>query len=94
MFRLFITYILPLVAPFLMYLAWNAYVRYKAKKAGEEAPSLEKGPIFWSLVAGFFLLIISLTTLALMGSHKADRGKYVPPRFEDGRIIPPNFDGK
>lgn len=94
MFRLFITYILPLVAPFAMYMAWNAYVRYKAKKAGDEVPSLEKAHIFWSIVAGFVLLVISLTTLALTGSHKADGGKYVPPRFEDGKMIPPNFEGK
>ena len=91
MFRIFITYLLPLLAPFLLYLAWNAYVRHKAKKAGDEPPSLEKGPIFWSLIAGLVLMMGSLITLALIGGDPAGGGSYVPPRFEDGKIVPPNF---
>lgn len=91
MFRTFLTYLLPLLAPFLMYLAWNAYVRYKAKKAGEEAPSLQKGPIFWSLIAGMILMMASLSTLALMGGDEAGGVPYSPPRLEGGKIIPPNF---
>lgn len=91
MFRIFITYLLPLLAPFLMYLAWNAYVRHKAKKSGEDAPSLEKGPIFWSLIAGCLLLIVSLITLAIVGGEEAGSGQYHPPRIEDGKIVPPSF---
>ena len=90
MFRIFITYLLPLLAPFLMYLAWNAFVRYKAKKNGGDAPSLEKGPIFWSIFAGLVLLIASLVTVAFMGGEKAG-SEYVPPRFEDGKLVPPSF---
>ena len=75
-----------------MYLAWNAYVRYKAKKVGGELPSLEKGPIFWSLIAGMLLLIASLVTLAIVTGEDADGGQYIPPRLEDGKIIPPRFE--
>ncbi len=91
MFRIFITYLLPLLAPFLMYMAWNAYVRYKAKQAGDEPPSLEKGPIFWCLIAGMVLMIASLITIAITGSDAAGGAPYEPPRLEDGKIIPPNF---
>jgi len=90
-FRILITYLLPLLAPFLMYLAGNAFVRYKAKKAGVEPPSLEKGPIFWSLIAGLVLLIGSLVTVALLGGDPAGGAPYSPPRLEDGKIVPPNF---
>jgi len=92
MARLLFTYILPLVLPFLMYLAWNAYARAQARKNGGEEPSLQKGPIFWSIVAGFILLAASLVTLALTGGGPTDSGRYIPPRVEDGRIIPPSYE--
>lgn len=91
MFRLLMTYILPLVGPLLMYMAWNAYARAQARKNGGEPPSLEKGHIFWSLVAGFVLLVASLVTLAVTGGDDPDAGRYVPPRLEDGRIVPPSY---
>lgn len=92
MVRMFLTYVLPLIGPFLMYLAWHAYARAQARKNGGEEPSLEKGPIFWSIVAGFVLLSALLMTLALTGGEKAGSGRYVAPRFENGKIIPPHFE--
>ncbi len=92
MARIVITYLLPLLLPFLMYLAWNAYARAQARKNGGEEPSLQKGPIFWCIVAGFILLASSLLTLALTGGDSPDSGRYIPPRVEDGRIIPPSYE--
>ena len=40
MARIVITYLLPLLLPFLLYLAWNAYARAQARKNGGEEPSL------------------------------------------------------
>ena len=91
MFRVFLTYFLPLVGPLFLYLAWNAYARAAAKRSGGEPPSLEKGPIFWSIVAGFVLMSALLITLAMTGGHKAGDA-YFAPRFEDGKIIPPHFE--
>tara|TARA_R110000787_G_scaffold274979_1_gene383201 strand:- start:44688 stop:44981 length:294 start_codon:yes stop_codon:yes gene_type:complete len=89
--RLLLTYILPLIFPLLVYLAWNAYARSKAKRSGGVPPSLERGPIFWAIVAGFILLVTSLLTLAVLGGDSPDSGQYVGPRYEDGKIIPPTF---
>lgn len=89
--RLFLTYVLPLLAPLVLYLLWNAYARTRAEKKGEELPSLQKGGIFWSLVAGFILLVATFLTLAITGGHPTDSGEYVPPRTENGKIIPPTF---
>ncbi len=89
--RLFLTYILPLLAPLVLYLLWNTYARTRAKKKGEELPSLQKGGIFWSLVVGFVLLVATFVTLAVTGGHPTDSGKYVAPRIEDGKIVPPTF---
>lgn len=86
------TYALPLIGPFLLYLAWNAYARAQARKNGGVEPSLEKGPIFWSIVAGFVLLATALMTLALTGGEQAGAGRYVAPRYEGGKIIPPHFE--
>ena len=66
MARIIFTYVLPLVLPFLMYLAWNAYARAQARKTGGEEPSLQKGSVFWSIVAGFILLAASLVTLGII----------------------------
>lgn len=92
MARILFTYILPLVLPFLMYLAWNKYARAQARKNGGEEPSLQKGPIFWSIVAGFILLAASLVTLAITGGSSPDSGRYIPPRYEDGKIQPPRYE--
>jgi len=89
--RLFLTYVLPLLAPMVLYILWNAYARTRAKKKGEELPSLQKGGIFWSLVAGFILLVATFLTLAITGGHSPDAGEYVPPRIEDGKIVPPSY---
>ncbi len=91
MVRLLLTYILPLIFPLLVYLAWNAYARNQAKRTGGTPPSLERGPIFWSIVAGFVLLVVSLITLAVLGGDPPDVGRYVAPRYEDGKIIPPTY---
>ncbi|MEX0694853.1 MAG: DUF6111 family protein [Rhodospirillales bacterium] len=92
MVRLIFTYVVPLVAPFLMYLAWNAYARARARQTGGEEPSLQKGPVFWSILAGFILLGASLITLAMIGGTNPDSGVYIPPRIEDGKIIPPSYE--
>ncbi len=92
MARIILTYVLPLFGPLLLYLAWNAYARAKARKSGGEPPSLERGPIFWSIVAGFFLLMTGLVTLALTSGTDPDAGKYIAPRLEDGRVVPPRFE--
>ena len=92
MFRLIVTYVLPLLGPLLLYLAWNAFARARAKKTGGEPPALHKGMIFWCLVGGFVLLVTALVSLAIIGGDEPDSGQYISPRFEDGRIVPPRFE--
>ena len=64
----------------------------RARKTGGEPPSLEKGPIFWSIVIGFFLLAGALAYLAVTGGDSPDAGRYIPPRLEDGKIVPPRYE--
>lgn len=90
MFRLFFTYILPLIVPALIYLAWN-WIQMRRALAGrrpEPPPTFANIPWLFLAGAGVSLLIVTLLALMLSGGG-ADPGKtYVPPRFEGGKIKP------
>lgn len=81
MLRLFIQYVLPLLLPFLIYIAYVALARRGGGGVLDDLP--------WPalLTAGCVLLVISLVSWRFMSGAPIDH-TYVPPRFEDGRIVP------
>ena len=92
--RIFLTYVLPLVLPTLVYVAWVGYARKKHVGAGAgdgDLPGLRRGPLFLSLVTGFVLMLGGLATIALMSGAPPDSGEYQSPRLQDGKIVPPHF---
>ena len=92
MTRIFLTYILPLVLPSLIYVLWIWNARRTHDPDSEDAlPGLRRGPLFWSLVSGFLLMITGLITIALMSGDPPDSGTYQSPRLEDGKILPPSY---
>ena len=92
MIRILFTYVVPLVAPTLLYLAYVSYARKRARAAGDdELPKIESGPFYWSLLIGFVLLIVSLIGLALTTGEEPGEGGYSSPRLEDGKITKPQF---
>ena len=80
MLRILLQYLLPLLLPFLVYLAYVALTRGRASW-------LEDAPWLYLAAAGVALMAASLLTWGLMSGAPADH-VYVPPRFEDGRVIP------
>ena len=92
MTRIFLTYILPLVLPSLIYVLWiwNAR-RTHDPDSEDDLPGLRRGPLFWSLVSGFLLMITGLITIALISGDPPDSGTYQSPRLEDGKILPPSY---
>ena len=73
--RIFLTYVLPLVLPTLVYIAWVGYARKKHVGAGDgDLPGLRLRPLFWSLVTGFVLMLGGLATIALMSGAPPDSG--------------------
>jgi hypothetical protein len=92
MTRIFLTYILPLVLPSLIYVLWiwNAR-RTHDPDSEDDLPGLRRGPLFWSLVSGFLLMIAGLITIALLSGDPPDSGTYQSPRLEDGKILPPSY---
>jgi len=68
------------------------FMRRAATKKGHGAPSIERNHIFWSIILGFFLMMIALATFAIIAGEKPGSGKYQAPRMENGRIAPPKFN--
>jgi hypothetical protein len=87
MLRVLLTIVLPLVLPTLLYLAWirttqwadGGDIRWRAL------------PWLWLVGAGTLLLIIVLFVVNVhFGSPEP--GVYVPPRWENGRIVPGHLE--
>ena len=83
MLRVLLQYLLPLLLPFLVYAA------YVALAQGRMPDWLGLSERQWIALSGtgVALMVISLVTWSLLSG--APPGEtYVPPRFEDGRIVP------
>jgi hypothetical protein len=91
MSRVLLQYLLPLVGPLALYLIYMAFQRRRAAKAGADIPAIERGHVFWSIVAGFVLMMAGLAYIALSTGEAPGAGQYQAPRLEDGRIVPPTF---
>ncbi len=92
MVRIFFTYVFPLLAPTLAYMAWVWIARRKHDHdSDDEPPALRRGPLFWSLITGFVLMLAGLTVIALTSGDPPDAGTYQSPRLEDGKIVPPSY---
>jgi drug/metabolite transporter (DMT)-like permease len=90
MFRLFFTYLLPLILPTFCYLLWN-WIQMRRSLAGkrpEPAPSFAETPWLILAGAGVSLLVVTLLALALAGDAGKPGSTYVPPRFEGGKVVP------
>jgi Family of unknown function (DUF6111) len=81
--RLLLQYVLPLLLPFLVYAV------YVVLAQGRLPDWLGLDERHWVMLggAGVLLLAISLITWSLTSGSPPDE-TYVPPRFEDGRIVP------
>lgn len=93
MMRLFLTYILPLLLPTMIYMAWVSYARHRHDEdSGDDLPQLKKGSLFWSLLAGLVLMAAGLVTIAVVSGDPPDSGTYISPRLEGGKVVPPRFE--
>lgn len=87
MSRALLSYLLPFV-PVVAYGLWVYFARRKAAaSAAGDLPPWQAGPWSW-LIAGA-LLAGAVGVLALAFFDGADpSGKYVPPSYQDGQIVP------
>jgi len=86
MIRVVLEYLLPLILPAAVYLAWTWIVGKRPRGPGDPV-AWYQGPWFWVILAGFVLLAAALGVTAFK-SGGSPEGTYVPPRVEGGRIVP------
>ena len=79
--RIILEYVLPLLAPTVLYLLWMRFAANQEEK--REVPWL------WLAAAGIALAAIVLAGLSVAGGNKG--GIYVPPHMEDGKLVPGHF---
>jgi hypothetical protein len=90
--RIIISYVVPFFLPILTYAAWVWYRTNYVAKHGGEAPEFEKGPWPLLLFAGAVLALGMLGISAAFQGNDPDDGVYVPPRVENGRVIPGHIE--
>jgi hypothetical protein len=90
MLRVFLTIVLPLVLPTALYLVW---VSFFGETRDGGALSWTAMPWIWLAGTGVVLLAIVLFVVTVSFGEPQE-GLYVPPRWEDGRIIPGHIEPK
>jgi len=91
MLRILLTYVLPLVAPFVVYELWRMFAppRYGGKGTGEPDP-MERLPWPWLAGAGVALVLVTVFSLALFSDWEEGM-VYEPPKLIDGEVQPGRF---
>ena len=80
--------LLPRVLPTAFYLLWVAFVRRRVRITGSgNIPLISEWTWVWLISGGLFLVIIGLIAIALFGTS-FPAGEMLPPRFEDGVLLP------
>jgi len=80
--RVFLQYILPILAPTVLYVLWLVM-----RGKGRKIPAVEDGPWFWLIIVGFLFAAASVITYGVTSGHEPG-SEYVPPRYEDGKVVP------
>ena len=88
MLRVLLTIVLPLLLPTAIYVAWIAAVSRSADRRRIRFGAL---PLVWLVLAGVVLLALVLLTVSVHFGAPV-RGRYVPPRYEGGQVIPPHIE--
>jgi hypothetical protein len=88
MLRVLLTIVLPLLLPSAIYMAWIAFA---SRSGNRDRAPLGAMPLVWLALAGVVLLAAVLVTISVHFGEPV-RGRYVPPRYEDGRVVPPHLE--
>ena len=81
-------FVLPLVLPTAIYVLWAVYMRRRARMTGSSnIPLISEGPWVWLISAGLVLVIAGLVAFAFLDTS-FPAGEVLPPRFEDGVLVP------
>jgi hypothetical protein len=81
--RKLLYHVLPFLLPFIVY-AFYVMMTRRARSRGE---LFDDTPWFWLTAAGLILSIVSVFVFWYFTAEPAG-GTYVPPRLEDGQVVP------
>jgi len=94
MVRILLEYVLPIILPTAVYFAWLATERRRVARVGAgKAPHWRDAPWLWLAAIGLVFAVLIAVASALFGGSDI-AGRYVPPRFEGGRIVPGHVEPK
>ncbi len=90
--RTFLTIILPLIAPTLVFFVWSWFAkrRAEAEQRHQPIPAWQTWPWARLSLAGAVLTALTLSAVAMMRDNPLG-ARYVPPRIENGELIPGHF---
>lgn len=86
--REILTLVVPLLLPTVLYLVWVHAMR---RSAPAGAARWRRLPWAWLALSGVVLTALVLIVVTV-GFGTTARGVYVPPRFENGRIVPGHIE--
>jgi heme A synthase len=89
MIRIFLIYVLPLLAPSLLYVLWRLWQikRSSGTIEGDVKSVVRNAPWVKLAAIGTGLLMLVLAVAALTGGEPPHEA-YNPPHLENGRIVP------
>ncbi len=86
MLSLFFFRFWPVLIPVVVYWIWFKTHVNKAKKEGKPAPRFRDGPWYWLVLSSLLVGIACFVGLGM--SSLGAKGKYTPPRMENGVLVP------
>ena len=91
MFKLTLIHFALVLLPFAVYMLYLIAARKVELSRSATATALRNMPWLWLLGGGLILMAASLVALSLT-SGESSEGTYVPPRFEEGEIVPGHME--
>lgn len=88
--RGFLTVLILLLLPTVLYFSYVSYVRSRAAASGQPMQPV-KTPLWWLAIAGGLLVIVAFLAYSLLGFGSGS-GTYHPARIIDGKIEEGYFD--
>jgi hypothetical protein len=89
--RVIVEFLMPLLLPAIVFLAWVLLSHRRPGQDRSVAERLRDGPWTWLIAASILLLMTVLGITALTGGAPAG-AKYRAPHLEDGKVVPGTFE--
>lgn len=90
MLRVVLTIVLPLLLPTALYLLWIATLG-----SAQEGGAISWAAVPWLWLAGAGAVVLAVVLFVVTVHFGAPQeGVYVPPRWEDGRVVPGHMEPK